>query len=173
MWAFGKLRLYVQPPLAERLINTFHQGMVEGAAKHPQLITNVLWACASLGYAPSAATLQDLKVFIPMLLHPKKWLSMDQAYADQHHWSCSNMVLVAVMPANADLMPGPYCFPMLMFRWSPNWQDALHLHLASSHIHDIAVCSTVFLPANGHLTLSISPQACGPWPCLAAWICGS
>ena len=126
MWAFGKLRLYIQPPLAEMLINTFHQGIVEGAMEHPQAISNVLWACASLGYAPSAMTLQDLKVVLRCCIHGKM-AGYAQDCACQCHRPCCHL---------------PSCLPMhtlcnnhtmlsnAEFRWSPNWQDALDLHLA-------------------------------------------
>ena len=42
-------------------VEFFHQGIMRGA-DDPKGISLMLWACASLGYAPSAAMLVDFKV---------------------------------------------------------------------------------------------------------------
>ena len=60
MCAFATLRLHIAPSLAELILTRFYQGLVQGADE-PQGLSNVLWACASLGYLPPPHMLQQFK----------------------------------------------------------------------------------------------------------------
>ncbi len=60
MCAFAYLRLHIEPALAELIITRFYQGLVQGVDE-PQGVSNVLWACASLGYLPPPHMLQCFK----------------------------------------------------------------------------------------------------------------
>ncbi|KAL3146839.1 hypothetical protein ABBQ38_014813 [Trebouxia sp. C0009 RCD-2024] len=51
MTAFATMRLHIDASVAELLLKRFYEGTLQGADE-PQGLSNLLWACASLGFCP-------------------------------------------------------------------------------------------------------------------------
>lgn len=58
MHSFANMRFHVQASTAELIIKRFYEGLARGIDE-PQALSNVMWACASLGYSPPPYMLQQ------------------------------------------------------------------------------------------------------------------
>ena len=73
MVAFATLRFYT-PSVAELVVRRFHEGLLKGSDQ-PQGLSNLIWACASLGFCPP-----------PHMLHQfmQSYTKSQQPYLIQH-----------------------------------------------------------------------------------------
>ena len=60
MCALAHMRLHIKPALAELMVTKVYLGLLQGMSA-PLAIANILWACATLGYAPQGYMLQRFK----------------------------------------------------------------------------------------------------------------
>ena len=58
MHAFANMQLHVHPSIAELILRHIYEGLAKGTDE-PEELSNIVWACASLGYSPPTYMLQQ------------------------------------------------------------------------------------------------------------------